>query len=78
MGTNVSNTEAQDFEILDIITMLSFILQIENYAHDKTEADNNTIMKALDTQNKEFLGQILENQKTIIENQQRILDLLTK
>lgn len=59
MGTNAN--EAQEFEILDIITLMSFVLQIENYAHDKTEADNNSIMKALDTQNKEFLVRILEN-----------------
>lgn len=76
MGANAS--EAQDFEILDIITLMSFMLQIENYAHDKTEADNNSIMKALDTQNKEFLGQILVNQQLILQNQERIIDLLKK
>lgn len=76
MGANAN--EAQEFEILDIITLMSFMLQIENYAHDKTEADNNTIMKALDTQNKNFLEQILINQQLILQNQERIIDLLKK
>lgn len=76
MGTNAN--QAQEFEVLDIITLMSFMLQIENYSHDRTEADNNSIMKALDTQNKEFLGQILINQRQILQNQERIIDLLNK
>lgn len=76
MGANAN--EAQEFEILDIITLMSFMLQIENYAHDKTETDNNSIMKALDTQNKNFLEQILVNQQLILQNQERIIDLLKK
>lgn len=80
LGTNANNStyENEGFELLDIITMLSFILQIENYTNDRKEADNNSIMRALDAQNKNFLGQILDNQKVIIQNQEEILSLLRK
>jgi hypothetical protein len=72
-----SSSNAQNFEFLDILTIISFIMQLTNQLNNEREANNNDIMKALDAQNKEFLNTIIDNQQIIIDNQEKIIDGLS-
>lgn len=57
-------------ELLDIITLLSFILQIQNYNENLSQSDKADLMHALDKQTKELLTRIEES----INDQNKKLD----
>ena len=50
------------------------LIQIASYQELLEQANNDDIMTELQHQNKEFLAQILNNQKTIIELLERIIN----
>lgn len=45
-------------ELLDVITLLSFILQIQNYNENLSQNDKADLMHAIDTQTREILTRI--------------------
>lgn len=59
--------ERSSFEFLDIITILSFAMQIENYAELKAQASTDDIFRELQRQDREYLDRIIENQELILK-----------
>ena len=62
MGGNGNN-----LEFLDILTILSLILQIMGYQNDMSQSSNDDLMRELQRQDKAYLEKIIENQNKIIE-----------
>lgn len=63
MGTE--NTRG--FEFLDILSIISFALQIQNYQELKAQATTDDIFNELQKQDREYLDRIIENQEKILE-----------
>lgn len=55
------------FELLDVLTILSFWMQIANYQELKSQASTDDIFSELQRQDNEFLTRILENQEKIMD-----------
>lgn len=47
LGNSTPNNENQQFEFLDLITILGFALQVENYEELKRQATTDDIMNEL-------------------------------
>ena len=60
-----------NLDFLDVLTILSVMLQIMGYQNDMSQSSNDDLMKELQIQNKAYL-------EKIIENQNRILSILEK
>ena len=52
---------------LDMITILSVVLQISNYQNDLKSFSNDDLMKELLRQDKEYFERIIDNQNLILE-----------
>ena len=52
---------------LDMIAILSFVLQISNYQNDLKSFSNDDLMKELLRQDKEYFERIIDNQNLILE-----------
>ena len=61
------NSNGNGFEFLDLLTILSLVLQIMGYQNDISQSSNDDLMRELQRQNKAYLGKILETQKEILE-----------
>ena len=55
------------FTILDLLTILSVVLQMQNYEQELKSASNDDIAKHLAEQDTKYLKKILENQEIIID-----------
>lgn len=55
------------YELLDVLTILSFWMQLSNYRELKAQASTDDIFKELQKQDNEYLARILENQEKIME-----------
>lgn len=55
------------FEFLDILAIVSFMMQVANYQELKSQASTDDIFTELQKQDQEYLSRILENQKKILE-----------
>lgn len=55
------------FEFLDILAIVSFVMQVANYQELKSQASTDDIFTELQKQDQEYLSRILENQKKILE-----------
>lgn len=64
-----NNNRTLDF--LDLLTMIGFAMQIMNYQENRNQTNNDDLMEELQTQDREYLT-------TIIQNQEKILDRLAK
>ena len=53
--------------ILDILAILSIVLQLQVYEEAKREATNDDLMGELQKQDREYLEKIIENQNLILE-----------
>lgn len=56
-----------DNSFLDMITILSVVLQISNYQNDLKSFSNDDLMKELLRQDKEYFERIIDNQNLILE-----------
>lgn len=54
-------------EFLDILSIVSFVMQINNYRELRAQASTDDIFSELQKQDREYLSRILENQKKILE-----------
>lgn len=52
---------------LDMLTILSVILQLQIMEEQKYQSDNDDIMEELQKQDKAYLDKILKNQELILE-----------
>lgn len=59
-------SDKSGFELLDILTLLSFWLQIENYQEIKAQASTDDIFTELQRQDRQYLDKIIENQEKIL------------
>lgn len=58
---------ARGFEFLDILSIISFALQIQNYQELKAQTTTDDIFNELQKQDREYLDRIIENQEKILE-----------
>jgi hypothetical protein len=69
MAADANVQSSQQFDLLDIITMISFCIQLTNVQKNARQLSNDDIMHELQAQDERYL-------KTIIANQQKILSIL--
>ena len=60
--------------LLDLLTILSVILQLQIMEEQKYQSDNDDIMNELQNQNKIYLERILKNQEIIIEKLNKLTE----
>lgn len=63
MGTQ----EGKDFGLLDVLTIMSLVLQINDHDRDVRQMSNDDLMKELQRQDREYLERIIRNQERILE-----------
>ena len=56
-----------NLDFLDVLTILSVILQIMGYQNDMSQSSNDDLMRELQRQDKAYLDKIIENQNKILE-----------
>ena len=56
-----------NLDFLDVLTILSVMLQIMGYQNDMSQSSNDDLMKELQRQDKAYLKKIIENQNRILE-----------
>ena len=61
------NSNGNNFDFLDVLTILSVMLQIMGYKNDISQSSNDDLMKELQRQDKAYLEKIIENQNKILE-----------
>lgn len=61
-----------DDNLMDILSILSVVLQLKVMKEQEYQSDNDDIMEELQRQNKRYLEKILRNQNTIIEKLNRL------
>lgn len=61
------NNNGNNLNILDMLTILSVMLQIIGYQNDMSQSSNDDLMKELQRQDKAYLEKIIENQNRILE-----------
>ena len=61
------NGNGNNLDFLDMLTILSVILQIMGYRNDMSQISNDDLMRELQRQNKAHLEKIIENQNKILE-----------
>ena len=60
--------------LLDLLTILSIILQLQIMEEQKFQSDNDDIMNELQNQNKSYLEKIIKNQETIIKQLNKLTE----
>ena len=55
-----------NLDFLDMLTILSVMLQILGYQNDMSQSSNYDLMKELQRQDKAYLEKIIENQNKIL------------
>ena len=61
------NGNGNNLDFLDLLTILSVILQIMGYQNDLSQSSNDDLMRELQRQDKAYLDKIIENQTKILE-----------
>lgn len=61
-----------DDRLMDILSILSIVLQLKVMEEQRYQSDNDDIMEELQKQDKAYLEKILRNQNTIIEKLNRL------
>ena len=56
-----------NLDFLDMLTILSVMLQIMGYQNDMSQSSNDDLMRELQRQDKAYLEQIVENQNKMLE-----------
>ena len=56
-----------NLDFLDMLTILSVMLQIMGYQNDMSQSSNDDLMRELQRQDKAYLEKIIENQNKIFE-----------
>ena len=61
------NDSGNNLDFLNLLTILSVILQIIGYQNDMSQSSNDDLMRELQRQDKAYLDKIIENQNKILE-----------
>ena len=61
------NNNGNNLDFLDMLTILSVILQIMGYQNDMSQSSNDDLMRELQRQDKAYLEKIIENQNKILK-----------
>ena len=61
------NSSGNNLDFLDVLTILSIMLQIMGYRNDMSQSSNDDLMRELQRQDKAYLEKIIENQNKILE-----------
>ena len=61
------NSNGNNLDFLDMLTILSVILQIMGYKNDMSQSSNDDLMRELQRQDKAYLEKIIDNQNKILE-----------
>ena len=61
------NSNGNNLDFLDVLTILSVALQIMGYQNDMSQSSNDDLMKELQRQDKAYFEKIIENQNKILE-----------
>ena len=61
------NNNGNNLDFLNMLTILSVMLQVMGYRNDMSKSSNDDLMKELQRQDKVYLEQIIENQNKILE-----------
>ena len=61
------NNNGNNLDFLDMLTILSVMLQIMGYQNDMSQSSNDDLMKELQKQDKAYLAKIIDNQNKILE-----------
>ena len=61
------NNSGNNLDFLDMLTILSVMLQIMGYQNDMSQSSNDDLMRELQRQDKAYLEKIIENQNKILE-----------
>ena len=56
-----------NLDFLDMLTILSVILQIMGYQNDMSQSSNDDLMRGLQRQDKEYFEKIISNQEKILK-----------
>ena len=56
-----------NLDFLDMLTILSVMLQIMGYQNDMSQSSNDDLMKELQRRDKAYLEKIIENKNKILE-----------
>ena len=56
-----------NLNFLDVLTILSVMLQIMGYQNDISQSSNDDLMRELQRQDKAYLEKIIENENKILE-----------
>ena len=64
--------KSNNLNFLDMLTMISVVLQIAGYQNDISQSSNDDLMHELQKQNKAYLEKIIETQNLIL---QKLADL---
>lgn len=68
--------QKKELDFLDILTILSFILQLQNNEELQKQSSNDDIMQELDKQNNRFFQTIIDQNNQIIDLNKKILEKL--
>ena len=60
------NSNGNNLDFLDVLTILSVALQIMGYQNDMSQSSNDDLMKELQRQDKAYLEKIIENENKIL------------
>ena len=63
----VAVAAANDWDLIDYLSVFGVLLQIMNYQMDVRQSSNDDLLKELQHQDRDYLERILNNQKHIIE-----------
>ena len=63
MKNNLINQESQQLELLDILNIISFYIQIRNLGANLTRADKQDLMYEVDNRTEKILNEINEHLK---------------
>ena len=61
------NNNGNNLDFLDMLTILSVMLQIMGYQNGMSQSSNDDLMKELQRQDKAYIKKIIENQNKILE-----------
>lgn len=60
------NPNNKGLEFLDVLAIVSFAMQVQNYRELRSQASTDDIFSELQRQDNEYLARILENQEKIL------------
>lgn len=63
----VAVAAANDWDLIDYLSVFGVLLQIMNYQTDLKQSSNDDLLKELQHQDRDYLERILNNQRHIIE-----------